>query len=180
MIPNPVVILFAIASAVLISRGIQYHRKRSGKVPVNPDRALYYAMQLPSESRATFLLCTFSLLAKVAKADDGVGDAEVSRMERYIQEKLKLTDKYRAVALTIFHEGVESPLDYREYVEIFRKTFPDRIQLFATLVDTLLEIATADGKLDIREEELIRSIALLLDCSEPYFEKRKQEYLGYH
>jgi DnaJ-domain-containing protein 1 len=101
-------------------------------------------------------------------------------MEAYIQGKLKLTEQYRAVALTIFHEGLESPLDYREYIEIFRTTFKDRVQLFVTLLDTLLEIGTANGTLDRREEEMIRSIALLLDCSEAYFEKRKQEFLGYH
>lgn len=147
---------------------------------VRSGTSLKLAMKLPKERQAEFLLCTFSLLGKVATADGELEPVETQRVEQYIQDRLQLTPKYRSVAQSVFSDACKSEVSYREYVEKFRKSFPERDQLSSALIDVLLEVSTADGELSSGEDEMLRSISLLLDFSEEHYELKKGRYLGYH
>ena len=135
-------------------------------------------MEIPLESRATFIVCTFSMLGKLSGIDGEISEAEMRRVEKYIDEELKLDDKTRALALETFETASRSPLDLRDYAEKFASAFPDRVQRLNQLVEILVAVSVADGVLSPEEDRAIRSTALLLGISEPAFERIKSKYIG--
>ena len=137
----------------------------------------FQQMNLPAAERPAFLLCTFSLLGKLALQDGKVTEDEVKKVE-FIDHHLLLDKKHRALALKLFHEALNSPLDHRDYAERFSRSFPNQIQLLIKMVEILLRVSTADTRLSPTEDELIRSTALLLGLTEPHYEELKASCCG--
>ncbi len=133
-------------------------------------------MDMPKESQAAFITCTFAMLGKIASADGGVSEHEVRRVEKYLDQELKLDKKLRALAVQVFQESFTSPLELTDYAERFQKTFPDRLRHLDRLVEILIEVSLSDGKLEQREEELIYSAALALGLSKPAYERIKSKH----
>lgn len=144
------------------------------------QRELRQANRLPSDQRSAFFLCTFSLLGKLAASDGSVTDKERERVEQYIQEELQLSTRLQRLAVDIFNEALEAPIDYREYIKQFRRSFPDRVQLFSTLINLLLSVSASDGTISESEDRMLRSVVLLLDFTEPYYENLKLRYIQLH
>lgn len=133
-------------------------------------------LNIPEDSIAPFIVCTFSMLGKVAHADGRVSQQETAKIEDYIDKKLALDPKLKKLALEVFHQSAASPLEFRDYVEKFRKSAAGtRLQLCDQIVSILLEVSAADGILSLEEEKLIHTAALLLGLSEPGFERIKKE-----
>ena len=134
-------------------------------------------MKLPSDSRSAFLVCTFSMLGKLAEADGQVSPEEVTKVEQFIDEQLQLDRKTKALALKVFRDAPKAPLELRDYAEKFNATFPDRVQLLDRMVEILVEVSVADGVLGVEEERLIRSVALLLGLTEAGYKRIKQKHV---
>ena len=135
------------------------------------------AMNLPPTSHAAFIVCTFSMLGKLAEADGEVSEDEIRRVEKYMDSELKLDGKTKALALDVFKNAAASPLELRDYAEKFQSTFPDSVQRIDKIVEILVEVSAADGILAPSEERLIRSAALLLGVTEPAFERIKSRHV---
>lgn len=132
-------------------------------------------MRLPEEKQSTFLVCTFSILRKIAEADGEVSKEEISRIEQYIDEKLPLSKKLKKLCLRIFHEAAESPLDVRDYARTLSSTYPDSVTVADQIVQILLEFSAADGRINHQEDRQIHAVALLLGLTEPgYFLMRER------
>ena len=132
-------------------------------------------MRLPSDSPAAFITCTFAMLGKIAAADGKVSAEEVRKVERYIDEDLKLDAKLRVLALQVFNEAFASPLELRDYADKFSSVFKNRVQLQDQVVEVLLCLSMADGRLTAEEDRLVRSAALLLGLTVPGYERIKQK-----
>ena len=135
-------------------------------------------MKYPEESKAAFIVCTFSMLGKIAAADGRVSASEEKRIERYMDEELKLDGKTKKLAMKVFHEALDSPLELRDYAEKFKENFPDRLQLLERVVQILLEVSAADGEFPREENSEVRSAALLLGMSDPGFQRLKTKVLA--
>ena len=135
------------------------------------------SMNLPPDSQASFIVCTFSMLGKLVEADGQVSKEEVDRVERYMDLHLKLDTKTKSLAMQVFRDAAASPLELRDYAEKFQSTFPDSVQRIDRMVEILVEVSAADGVLAPKEEKLIRSAALLLGVSEPAFERIKSRHV---
>lgn len=122
---------------------------------------------LPVGREATFLQCAFSMLGKLAAADGEVSEEEEERVRSYIREELELPPKLEDLAMSVYSDALESPLEMRDYVERFRKAFPDSVQHPQRLVELLLDVSCQDGLLHHREEEELYSAALSLGLSKP-------------
>lgn len=133
-------------------------------------------MDIPADSQTAFIVCTFSMLGKIAEADGKVTDDEVARIGRYIDDELKLDAKTKQIALSVLREAAESPLELRDYAERFHAAFPERVQRLDQLVSILISVSAADGVLAPEEEKLIRSAALLLGLSVPAYERLKEKH----
>ena len=132
-------------------------------------------MNLPTESPAAFITYTFSMLGKVAAADGQVSADELMRVEKYIDEELKLEPKLKALALQVFADAFDSPLELRDYAVKFNDIFQYHIQLADRVVEILLCVSAADGEISFEEEKLLRSAALLLGLSLPGYERLRQK-----
>ncbi len=140
-----------------------------------PDRGYICGMNIPVESRAAFIVCTFSMLGKIAAVDGNITSDEVARIERYIDRELKLDNEHRALAIRVLNESFTSPLELRDYAEKFNTTFRDRVQLPDGIITVLLELSAVDGVVLPEEEQLVRSAALLLGLSIPAYERIKEK-----
>ena len=134
-------------------------------------------MKLPADSPSSFIACVFSLLGKLAAADGRVTKDETRKVERYIDEELKLDPKLRILALEVFQEAFDSPLEVRDYVEKFSHVFRDKVQLPEQVVELMLCVSMADGELNDSEAQLVRSAALLMGLSPPAFERVKEKVI---
>lgn len=135
------------------------------------------AMNIPAESRSAFIVCVFSMLGKLSSADGRVSPEEAAKVEDYIDSHLKLDRKTKALALRVFRESVSSPLELRDYAEKFRQTHRERYRMLDSMIEILVEVSAADGVLSRREDDLIRSAALLLGLSEPAYEGIKAKHV---
>jgi DnaJ like chaperone protein len=132
-------------------------------------------MNLPNQSPSAFIVCAFSMLGKIAAADGRVCAKEVERVERSIDEELKLDAPTKEIALEVFEEAFESPLELRDYAERFAQAFPDRVQLADKMMRILLAMSAADDELSPEEDKILRSAALLLGLSLPAYDRLKGE-----
>ncbi len=131
-------------------------------------------MNIPKESGASFITYTFSMLGKIAGADGTVSPEEIAKVEQYIDRVLRLDGKLRLLAMQVFRDAVDSPLELQDYAERFKSTFVDKVQLASQLIEILLELSIADGRLSPEEDSSVRSAALLLELSIPAYEGMKQ------
>jgi len=135
-------------------------------------------MKLPNESPAAFLTYTFSMLGKIAAADGRVSREEQQRVERYIDEELKLEPKLKRLALEVFADAFDSPLELRDFAQKFKETFPDHVHLADRVIELLICLSMADGQVSLEEEELLRSAALMLGLTLPGYTLLKEK-LGF-
>lgn len=133
-------------------------------------------MKIPPEARSAFIVCTFSMLGKIAAADGAISREELRKVERYIDSKLELDSKTRKLAIQLFEDAADSPMELRDYAEKFAESLPDRIVLRDQVVEVLLEVSAADGVLHPDEAKLLRSAALLLGLSEAAYDRMKEKY----
>jgi DnaJ like chaperone protein len=164
-------LLLAIAVGFAVRMG-----KRRESAPGRNARS-FQDMNIPPESRAAFIVCVFSMLGKLAEADKHVSPEEAAKIESYIDSHLRLDRETRALALRVFGEAAISPLELRDYAEKFRKTYPERYRLCDSIIEILVELSVADGVLSIREDELIRSAALVLGMTEPAYQGIKAKHV---
>ncbi len=164
--------IFLLPIAILIIfAALHFLRKRPG------EREEYAPMKIPGDSHQAFIVCTFSMLAKLSLADGAVTAEEKKVMQSYIRDELGLNRKYQRLALRVFEEAKNSPLDVRDYAQAFQKAYPDRIQLHERVMRTLLALSVSDGIFSDEEARQLRSVALLLGFSEPAFEGIMFEYV---
>lgn len=154
-----------------LDRLVGRHRANGG------GRADQRIMKIPQDARPAFFLCTFSMLAKISKADGLVSDDERRRIEDYIDNELNLDQKHKKLALDVFNEALESPLTFRDYAEKFKETYPDRVKIVDTMIDILVQVSVSDGVLSPEEDELLRSGALLLGLTLNHYQRLKKQYV---
>lgn len=161
-----VLVLLLLARKLYFSRG----SSKSKEIPTES--------QLPKDAQSAFIVCTFSLLRKLAEIDGRVERSETSRVERYIYQDLQLSAREAKLALKVYREAGDSPLELNDYADTFAKSFSERVQILDRMVRILLEVSIADGSLSPAEEAAIRSAALRLGLSPPGFDRIRDELCG--
>jgi DnaJ like chaperone protein len=165
-------LLFLAAAA-----GFAVRIARRGEAAPRETTRSSQAMNIPVESRSAFIVCVFSMLGKLAEADKHVSPEETAKVDSYIDSHLRLDREIRALALNVFRDAARSPLELRDYAEKFRKTYSESYRLCDSIIEILVELSVADGVLSIREDELIRSAALILGMTAPAYEGIKAKHV---
>ena len=60
------------------------------------------------------------MLRLIAEADGQVTADELKKLESYVDERLKLQAKERKLAIKVFEDAADSPLEIRDYAKKFR------------------------------------------------------------
>jgi len=129
------------------------------------------------ESQLAFFVGTFSMLAKLVKADGQVSPKEVAVVEHFAAHDIGLTGEHHRVALNIFSAALESPASFEDFAVQFFQRFSGQSQLIEMMVDILLRVSVADGRLKTSEETLILSAVRIFGLDQTRYQQIKSRYV---
>jgi DnaJ like chaperone protein len=132
-----------------------------------------------SEERGQFVffVSTFSMLAKVAKADGQVTKPEVEAVRLFMTHDLNLNAQSRSVADQIFRQGLTTPEGFSAFAGQFYREFQDNTDLLEMLIDIMFRVAVADGNFHRKQEELISRAADIFRMPREVFRKLRSRHV---
>ena len=133
---------------------------------------------LPRDPERAFFVSAFSLLGKLAIADEEIDERERQCVERFIDSHLNFSSDRKAQAMKLFDFASGDEREAREYAAHIRNVFPHTFQIRETLLDILMTVSLADEVLDQREEEILLQIADGFGISSTQFEQIKSRHLS--
>jgi DnaJ like chaperone protein len=122
--------------------------------------------KLQGTHRLPFLTSTFSLLAKLARADGAVSEHEIAAIERFMRDHLNLDEDSRAVAIDIFRKAKESAYSFEDYATQFSEMFRDQRQVLVGMVHVLFTVALSDGPIHENEARMISNAARIFGLTD--------------
>ncbi len=114
------------------------------------------------QKQVGFLVATFSMLAKVAKADGVVSRNEIEFIDRFIDQELELDPKSRQVAIEIFNRAKSDNTSIYKYAEQISDIFMHDEAMRETIYRVLFMTALADGRLHPAEKEILELLPAYL------------------
>ncbi len=145
--------LGAVAGAA-IGHGLDMMADQDVQRPAHGHPAGLDALQ---EAQSLFFVTTFSLLAKMAKADGVVTRDEVQVVDDFIKRNLESRGPTRDLAIRIFREAKNSPYTFESFAEQFHDAFRHQPSMLREMLELLYRVAMADGVLHPEEERLLKA-----------------------
>lgn len=130
------------------------------------------------QSQLAFFVSTFSMLAKLTKADGQVNEKEIRTIRSFAEYDLGLSDGSREVAFNIFHAALASPASFEDFAMQFFKQFQNNNQMLEMMIDILLRVSTADGAVTVSEEALILSALKIFRLNSDRYIQLKSRYMA--
>ena len=121
-------------------------------------------------------ITTFSMLAKLARADGRVSKAEITVINDLINNRLQLDEDKKTYAIKIFNEARDSSTSFEDYALEFKEINKGQPQMHEWLVELLLSVAFADQVYSPNEREIIDQVKSIFGLSEEAFLKIKEKY----
>jgi len=129
------------------------------------------------QAQMAFFVASFSMLAKLAKADGGVTDAEMQSIRQFMAQDLNLNAQSRQAAEQIFQAALQTPQSFDAFAGQFYQHFARQPQLLELMIDILFRVSVADGALHESEEQLILSAVRIFHLTETDYQKIKSRYI---
>lgn len=130
------------------------------------------------EAQFTFYLAAFSMLAKLARVDGRITDAEMNSIRRFMSQDLRLNEESRNMAEKIFQTALQAPQTFSEFAHQFYRQFHDRPELLELMIDILIRVSVSDGAMQKSEEELIDRAAKIFRIPENDYRKLWSRYVS--
>lgn len=146
----------------------------SGQKYVAEERA---HLSYDEQTQLTFFVATFSMLAKLAKADGRITKEEIDSIENFMVYDLRLSPESRKIAVNIFHTAVDSRETFHDFAYQFYNKFRMNPQLLEFMIDILLRVSVADSILSESEEKLILSAVKIFNLSEERYKNLRLRYV---
>lgn len=127
--------------------------------------------------QSIYFTATFSMLGKLAKADGVVTQQEIDVIDRVMKENLRLNPQARDLAIRIFNEAKNSDQRFEDFAEQFYVEFGSSKQVCASIIDLLLLVGYADGRLSDAEEAMILSAVRTFQL-EDHYQQLKGRFTG--
>jgi DnaJ like chaperone protein len=128
-------------------------------------------------AQMTFFVASFSMLAKLAKADGSVVDSEITSVRRFMADDLKLNAQSMRAAEMIFKTALNSQQGFNDFAVQFYQQFHDQPQLLEMMVDILIRVSVADGQLNAIEEQLISSAVKIFNIRADMYQKIRLRHI---
>ena len=125
-----------------------------------------------------FFHSTFSMFAKLAKADGRVSESEVRAIDQIMVEVFALDRKGRQIAIDYFQQAKDSDLDFQFYAREFRSLYNESPAVLRTMLEALFIIAVSDGELDKSEERLLVSASDIFGFNEKTYFRIARKFLS--
>ncbi len=145
---------------------------------VDTHRRQRAVRRLQARQRMPFLTSTFSLLAKLARADGAVSEFEIAAIEQFMRDHLNLDEDSRTVAIHIFREAKASPHSFEDYARQFHDMFKSERQVLISMIHVLFTVAVSDGPINPNEERMIANAAGIFGLTDAEYHQIKLMYFG--
>ena len=126
------------------------------------------AMSEKETKNSVFFAATFSMLGKLAQADDTVSEAELDALEDLFESHFKLSYSSKKFARKVFDEAIHSETTFEEHARAFYSQFKHETAVLESMLEIMLEIAHADLHFDEDEEALIISAVEIFGLTSEY------------
>lgn len=129
------------------------------------------------EAQLVFFTAAFSMLAKICKADGQVSKREIFAVESFMINDLQLDINGRQTAENIFRQAVRSPERFEAFAEQFYSVFRTQPNIIELMMDVLLRVSSADGRIDSQEEKMLLTAIRVFQYPSSDYEKLKSRYI---
>ncbi len=151
------------------------HAYDSSKLePIHEDRI---RLSTTENAQFTFFVATFSMLAKLAKADGQVSKEEIESIEKFMLYDLNLDPHSRKVGIDIFYTAMKSGETFEAFAGQFYQAFQTQPRLLEMMIDILIRVSIADGHLSENEDRLITSAVHTFRFSDERYRRIKTKYI---
>ena len=110
------------------------------------------------DQQVAFFAALFACLAKIAKADGRVDEAEIKKIEEIISSKLNLNKEHRHFAINIFQKAKDDNVSFEAYATNLYQVLSSSPNSLLVFYEMLFELALADGILHPNEDKLLKQI----------------------
>jgi DnaJ like chaperone protein len=128
-------------------------------------------------SQVAFFVATFSMLAKLVRVDGKISREEIDAVEAFMHRDLRMDPEGRHHAMNIFRAALDSPGSFEDFARQFHNHFSTQPQLLDLMIDILVRVSLADGKMSEAEESAIRSAVGLFHISESQYARIKARHV---
>ncbi|MDF1821746.1 MAG: co-chaperone DjlA [Alcanivoracaceae bacterium] len=160
LIGGPVGLVIGLILGHLLDRGVDRVKA------FNPFRP--YAPGEKEQVQDAFFTTVFSIMGHLAKADGRVSEQEIA-LAKAVMDRMQLSEEQRQRARELFQQGKADDFPLDEVLARFRHQTRFRKHMILVFLETLLQVALADGHLDSREEQLLLRVARGLGLPEAQF-----------
>jgi DnaJ like chaperone protein len=129
------------------------------------------------DQQVAFFAALFACLAKIAKADGRVDEAEIKKIEEIISSKLNLNREHRNFAINIFQKAKDDNVSFEAYASNLYKVLSSSPNSLLIFYEMLFELALADGILHPDEDKLLKQIPSIFRFSENVYRSLYEKFV---
>jgi len=122
------------------------------------------------QRKLVFLETTFMLMGKLAKVDGHISKDEINHVEDFIQ-KMGMSAESRKQAISQFKLGSAPDFDIDASLNAFMEHCGQTLHLKQVMLMYLIVMAAADGRVDAKEEALLKQVANRLGYQDHEFQQ---------
>lgn len=124
------------------------------------------------KAQASYFVCIFSILGKLAKADGHVSRNEIAVVEEFISH-MKMHEREVEFAKKVFREAKNSTYSIDEFARQFYQTARTQPAVLMSFMDVLFKLAVADGELHEAEELALKRIKNIFNLNDQQYNSIK-------
>ena len=129
------------------------------------------------DQQVAFFAALFACLAKIAKADGRVDEAEIKKIEEIISRKLNLNKGHRHFAINIFQKAKDDNVSFEAYATNLYQILSSSPNSLLVFYEMLFELALADGVLHPNEDELLKQIPRIFRFDENVYKSLYEKFV---
>ena len=129
------------------------------------------------DHQVAFFAALFACLAKIAKADGRVDEAEIKKIEEIISRKLNLNKEHRHFAINIFQKAKDDGVSFEAYATNLYQILSSSPNSLLVFYEMLFELALADGILHPNEDELLKQIPRIFRFDENVYKSLYEKFV---
>ncbi len=119
------------------------------------------------KNQTLFFVSLFSMLAKMAKSDGVVVQAEIQAVTDFMHS-MRLDEQDRTAAISIFRNAIDDEYSIYDYATQYKGIA--NVQMREILYGALWKVAHADGVLDEAEDDILRNIPSYLGIHQSIYQ----------
>ena len=117
----------------------------------------------------------FSMLGKLVVSDGIVDKEEINIVNTYINENLKLDRQLKSWMINVFTTSYKSSDSFGSHATRVYEQHSDNRLFLEDIINVMLKISLADGKLSAEEEMLINEATIIFKIKDNAYSKYKSE-----